>query len=77
MQRGSRGRWSTMTETFAVYPCSGDVPRAQRPKEWIGLVGLGLWVERRGAGGRMASRGRFWPVQWVLYPGGELGVRGF
>jgi hypothetical protein len=26
MQRESRGRWSTTTETFAVYPCSGDVP---------------------------------------------------
>jgi hypothetical protein len=34
-------------------------------------------VERRGAGGRMASRGRFWLIQWVLYPGGGLGARGF
>jgi hypothetical protein len=25
----------------------------------------------------MASRERFWPVQWVLYPGGGLGARGF
>jgi hypothetical protein len=31
---------------------------------WGSSVGV-LWVERRGAGGRMASRGRFWPVQWV------------
>jgi hypothetical protein len=65
-----------MTETFIVYPCSGDVPQAQQPREWMGLIGVVLWVERRGAGGRMASRGRFWPVQWVLYPGGGLGVRG-
>jgi hypothetical protein len=40
------------------------------------IVGV-LWVERRGAGGRMASRGRFWPIQRVLYPGGGLGARGF
>jgi hypothetical protein len=66
-----------MTETFAVYPCSGSVPRAQQPGEWMGLVGGVLWVERREAGGRMASKGRFWPVQWVLYPGGGLGAYGF
>jgi hypothetical protein len=60
MQRESRGRWSTTTETFVVYPCSGDVPQAQQPEEWMGLVGMVLWVERRGAGGRMASRGRVW-----------------
>jgi hypothetical protein len=61
MQRGNRGRWSTTTETFAVYPSSGGVPQAQQPREGIGLVGLVLWVERRGAGGRMASRGRLGP----------------
>jgi hypothetical protein len=77
MQGESRGRWSTSTETFAVYPYSGDVPRAQQPGEWMGFVGGVLWVERRGAGGRMASRGRFSPIQWVLYPGGALGARGF
>jgi hypothetical protein len=43
----------------------------------MGFVGGVLWVERRGAGGRMASRGRFWPIQWVLYPDGGLGARGF
>jgi hypothetical protein len=48
-----------MTETFAVYPCSGSVPRAQQPGEWMGLIGGVLWVERREAGGRMASKGRF------------------
>jgi hypothetical protein len=60
MQEEGRGRWSTMTETFAVYPCSGDDPRAQQPGEWMGLIGVVLWVERRGAGGRMASRERVW-----------------
>jgi hypothetical protein len=34
----------------------------------MGFIGGVLWVERREAGGRMASRGRFWPIQWVLYP---------
>jgi hypothetical protein len=77
MHRESRGRWSMSIETFSVYPCSGDVPRAQQPEEWMGFVSGVLWVERRGAGGRMASRGRFWPIQWVLYPGGGLGARGF
>jgi hypothetical protein len=43
----------------------------------MGFIGGVLWVERRGAGGRMASRGRFWLIQWVLYPGGGLGARGF
>jgi hypothetical protein len=42
VQRGSRGRWSTTTETFTVYPSSGGVPRAQQPREGIGLVGLVL-----------------------------------
>jgi hypothetical protein len=77
MQRESRGRWSTSTETFFVYPCSDDIPRAQQPGEWMGFVGGVLWVEKRGAGGRMASRGRFWPIQRVLYPDGGLGARGF
>jgi hypothetical protein len=77
MQRESRGRWSTSTKTFSIYPCFGDVPRAQQPEEWMGFIGGMLWVERRGAGGRMASRGRFWPIQRVLYPGGGLGARGF
>jgi hypothetical protein len=77
MQRESRGRWSTSTETFSVYPCSGDVPQAQQPREWMGFIGGVLWVERRGARGRMVSRGRFWPIQWVLYPGGGLGACGF
>jgi hypothetical protein len=67
-----RGRWSTMTETFAVYHCSDDVPRTQQPGEWMGLIDVVLWVERRGARGRMASRGRVWtdpegfiPRQWT------------
>jgi hypothetical protein len=75
--RESRGRWSMSTETFSVYHCFGDIPRAQHPREWMGFLGGVLWVERRGAGGRMASRGRFWPIQSVLYPGGGLGARGF
>jgi hypothetical protein len=77
MQSGSRGSWSTTTETFAVYPSSGGVPQAQQPREGIGLVGLVLWVDRRGAGERMASRGRLGPFQRFLYLGGELGVCGF
>jgi hypothetical protein len=77
VQRGSRERWLTTTATFTIYPSSSGDPRAQQPREGDGVIGLVLWVERRGAGERMASRGRLWPVQWVLYPGGELGVRGF
>jgi hypothetical protein len=77
VQGESRGRWSTSTETFAVYPWSSDIPQAQQPGEWMGFVGGVLWVERRGAGVRMASRGRFWPIQWVLYAGGGLGAHGF
>jgi hypothetical protein len=68
MQRESRGRWSTTTETFAVYPCSSDIPQAQQPGEWIGLIGLVLWVERRGARGRMASRGRVWTIPEGFIP---------
>jgi hypothetical protein len=74
MQRESRGRWSTTTETFVVYPFSGDVPRAQQPEEWMGLIGVVLWVERRGARGRMVSRGRVWtdpegfiPRSWTRF----------
>jgi hypothetical protein len=77
VQRGSRERWSTTTTTFTVYPSSGGDPRAQQPREGDGVIGLVLWVERRGVGGRMASIGRLGPFQWVLYSGGELGVRGF
>jgi hypothetical protein len=47
-----------MTTTFTVYPSSGDDPRAQRPKEEDGVIGFVLWVERRGVGRKMASRGR-------------------
>jgi hypothetical protein len=58
VQRGSRGRWSTMTETFTVYPSSGGVPRAQQPREGNGVIGLVLWVERRGAGGKNGVQGK-------------------
>jgi hypothetical protein len=33
VQGESRERGSALTETFTVYPCSGDVPQAQRPGE--------------------------------------------
>jgi hypothetical protein len=74
VQRGSRERWSMTTATFIVYPSSGGDPRAQQPREGDGVVGFALWVERRGVGRRMSSRGRLGPFQWVLYSGGELGV---
>jgi hypothetical protein len=77
VQRGSREGWSMATATFTVYPSSGDDPRARQPREGDGVFSLVLWVERRGAGERMASRGRFWPFQRFLYLGGELGVCGF
>jgi hypothetical protein len=77
VQRGSRERWSTTTATFTVYPSSSGDPRDWLPRKGDGVIGLVLWVERRGTGERMASRGRLWPVQWVLYSGGELGVHGF
>jgi hypothetical protein len=38
MQGESRERDSVSAETFAVYPCSGDVPRAQQLWEWMGLA---------------------------------------
>jgi hypothetical protein len=63
VQRGSREGWSMATATFTVYPSSGDDPRARQPREGDGVFSLVLWVERRGAGERMASRGRFWPFQ--------------
>jgi hypothetical protein len=31
VQGESRERDSASTGTFAIYPCSGDVPRAQQP----------------------------------------------
>jgi hypothetical protein len=58
VQRGSRERWSMATATFTVYPSSGGDPRARQPRERDGVVGLVLWVERRGVRERMASRGR-------------------
>jgi hypothetical protein len=76
LQRGRRVRRSTMTATFTVYLSSGDDPRAQQPREGDGVIGFILWVERRGVGRKMASRGRLGLFQWVLYPGGELRVRG-
>jgi hypothetical protein len=77
VQRGSIERWSMTTATFTVYPSFGGDPRARQPREGDRVIGLVLWVERRGVRGRMASRGRFEPFQWVLYPDGGLGVRGF
>jgi hypothetical protein len=77
VQGESRERDSASTETFTVYPCSGGVPRAQQPGEWMGFVGGVLWVERRGAGGRMVSRGEIWSAQRVLYPDGGHGVSWF
>jgi hypothetical protein len=77
VQGESRERGSALTKTFTVYPCSGGVPRAQWPGEWMGFIGGVLWVERRGAGRRMASRGEIWSVQRVLYPDGGLGASWF
>jgi hypothetical protein len=44
VQRGSRGRWSTTTETFTIYPSSDGAPRARQPGEGDGVVGVVLWV---------------------------------
>jgi hypothetical protein len=46
VQGESRERDSASTETFAVYPYSGGVPRAQHPEEWTGFVSGVLWEER-------------------------------
>jgi hypothetical protein len=40
MQGESRERDSASAETFTVYPCSGDVPRAQQLREWMGLASV-------------------------------------
>jgi hypothetical protein len=56
------------TETFAVYPSSGGIPRAQQPREGIGLVGLVLWVERRRAGGENGVQGKAQAVPEVFIP---------
>jgi hypothetical protein len=39
VQKKGRERWSTSTHGFAVYPSSGEVPRALLPEEVTGFVG--------------------------------------
>jgi hypothetical protein len=40
VERKSRERWLTLTEGFAVYPCSSDVPRALLPGKEMGFVSM-------------------------------------
>jgi hypothetical protein len=66
-----------MTETFAVYPCSGDVPRVTSPGNGLGsLVWFSGW-RGEGLGEEWCPGEGFGPFQRVLYLGGGLGAHGF
>jgi hypothetical protein len=43
VQKKSRKRWPTSTHGFAVYPSSGEFPRALLPREVTGFV---AWAQR-------------------------------
>jgi hypothetical protein len=73
-KRKSRERWPTSTKRFAVYPCSGDVPRALLPGEEMGVRRRGLAVRGGVVAKQMSGRGELQRRCGVLFGRGGLGA---